>query len=297
MRVVIESLSTSVQLRSIELELTGACQLQCSHCFASSSPQGTHGTMTRQDWLTLISEAAVLGVPQIQLLGGEPTAYPHWVELTKYALSLGLKVEIYSNLYAVQSHWWDVLGHKGASLATSYYSDDPTEHDQITKRPGSHQRTRGNIRKSVQRGIPVRVGIVEVHPRQRIEQARQELAELGVVHIRVDRQRAIGRAAGGATPDPSELCGRCGTGRVAVLPDGSVAPCVMSRFMACGNVKEQPLAEVLVGPQWRAAIARIPARAGNPCDPDCNPASDGSDCSPAEQTACDPAYADIPDKK
>jgi hypothetical protein len=37
-------------LTFLALELTGKCNLSCGHCFASSGPAGTHGTMTDRDW-------------------------------------------------------------------------------------------------------------------------------------------------------------------------------------------------------------------------------------------------------
>ncbi len=265
-------------------------------CFVAAGPQGTHGTMTRTEWLAVISDAAALDIPLIQLLGGEPTAHPDWIELTEHALALGRRVEVYTSLYKIHDRWWDVLARKNVSLATSYHSDHPDEHDRITGKPGSHRRTRANIQEAVRRGIPMRAGIVEVLPGQRVTQARDDLVALGVTRVRIDRSRAIGRAATAGAPDVSELCGRCGRGQVAVLPDGSVAPCVMSRFMPAGSVKAGSLAEILSSRVWRDTVERVPVRAQEPCDPDCNPGLDGSDCAPAEQEACDPAYADIPDQ-
>ncbi|MEV4437469.1 radical SAM protein [Streptomyces sp. NPDC049577] len=296
MTVVTEQPLLPVQPQSVQLELTTMCPVRCAMCFVSASPQGTHGTMTPAEWRAVIDEAAALDIPLVQLLGGEPTLHPHWVELTEHALALGRRVEVYTSLYKIHERWWGVLGRKGVSLATSYHSDDPAEHDRITGKPGSHRRTRANIEEAVRRGIPLRAGVVETLPGQRVAQARDDLVALGVTRVRIDRSRAIGRAATAATPDASELCGRCGRGQLAVLPDGTVAPCVMSRFMPAGSVKGGTLAEILHSPAWRSTVDRVPVRAQDPCDPDCNPGLDGSDCAPAEQEACDPAYADIPDQ-
>ncbi|GDY45215.1 hypothetical protein SANT12839_060970 [Streptomyces antimycoticus] len=38
------------------LDLTRKCQLACGHCFNSSGPDGTHGTMTREDWFTVLDQ-------------------------------------------------------------------------------------------------------------------------------------------------------------------------------------------------------------------------------------------------
>ncbi|MEU5052457.1 radical SAM/SPASM domain-containing protein [Streptomyces sp. NPDC021096] len=296
MTTVTEQPHLPVQPQSVQLELATKCPSRCGMCFVAASPQGTHGTMTLAEWLAVISEAAELDIPMVQLLGGEPTLHPHWIELMDHALALGRRVEVYTTLHKIHERWWDVLAHKNVSLATSYHSDDPDEHDRITGKPGSHARTRANIQEAVRRGIPLRAGIVEVLPGQRVTQARDDLVAMGITRVRIDRSRAIGRAATAGEPDVSELCGRCGRGQLAVLPDGSVAPCVMSRFMPAGSVKDGTLTAILNSPAWWNTVERVPARAQDPCDPDCNPGLDGSDCAPAEQEACDPAYADIPDQ-
>ncbi|MFI6586334.1 radical SAM protein [Embleya sp. NPDC050493] len=275
-----------VGLDFLELELTAGCQLACTHCLSSSSPQGTHGVMTLADWRMLITDAATLGIERIQLIGGEPTTYPHWRELVDLALSLGRQVEVYSNLYKVLPLAWAVFERPGVSLATSYYSDDPAEHDTITTRPGSYQRTRANIAEVVRRGIPLRAGIVDILPGQRIKEARAELVGMGVRRIQTDRVRAVGRAAEtSATPSVTELCGRCGDRRAAVLPDGSLSLCVLSRFMPVLNVRNHRLADIVGSPEWCAAVERIPVRAVVPCQPD-----DSNDCDPSRQEACTPKY-------
>ncbi len=58
------------------LEITGRCGLSCSHCYARSGPSGSHGTMTADDWRSVISQAAGLGVSMVQFIGGEPTLHP-----------------------------------------------------------------------------------------------------------------------------------------------------------------------------------------------------------------------------
>jgi MoaA/NifB/PqqE/SkfB family radical SAM enzyme len=130
----------------LELEITGKCQLTCEHCLSESSPRATHGSMTPADWQGVIVDAAALGIPQVQLIGGEPTVNPHWIQYTDLALSLGLRVQVYSNLFHVREEWWAAFQRDGVTLGTSYYSDDPEEHDKITGRTGSYTRTRCNIR-------------------------------------------------------------------------------------------------------------------------------------------------------
>ncbi|KPC67286.1 radical SAM protein, partial [Streptomyces sp. NRRL WC-3753] len=89
-------------LDMLELEITGKCQLTCTHCLTESSPGADHGMMTEADWRSVIIDAALLGISKVQIIGGEPTVHPHWAEFVELALSLGREVEIYSNLYRVR---------------------------------------------------------------------------------------------------------------------------------------------------------------------------------------------------
>ncbi|MFI1824846.1 SPASM domain-containing protein [Streptomyces sp. NPDC020412] len=200
---------------------------------------------------------------------------------------------MYSNLFNVARSWWGTFGQDGVTLATSYYSDTPAEHDKITGKPGSYLRSRSNIEEALRRGIPLYVGIVDVLPDQRVDAARAELQQLGVTHINTDWVRAVGRGAlPGQSPTVDDLCGRCTRGRAAVLPNGDLAGCVLARNFPAGNVLTSRLRDLFNGASWAELSASIPPRrsGGNPCNPDCNPSKDGSDCAPAEQEACDPAY-------
>lgn len=288
----------------LELEITGRCQLACSHCYAESGPTQGHGSMTAEDWVRIITEAALGGTRTVQLIGGEPTLHPAFADLVGHALACGLRVQVYSNLYRVRAEHWDLYVHPRVSLATSYYSDDPVEHDAITGRPGSHDSTRANVLEALRRGISVKVGIIHMRDGQRSQEALAEMRSLGVQRVKVDRVRGVGSAAKGGLPSTSELCGRCADGKAAILPDGTVAPCVLGRFLPAGDAKSSLLADVFAGAEWERVAASIPrpSRTGaglgeDACMPSpgkrfeaCNPDSDGSDCAPAETEACGPSY-------
>ncbi|MFF0578822.1 SPASM domain-containing protein [Streptosporangium saharense] len=182
---------------------------------------------------------------------------------------------------------WSLYTSSNVILATSYYSDHADQHDQVTRRAGSHGKTRANIEEAVRRGIPIRASVIGTTDDQRVDEAKRQLRDLGVYFVRIDRTRSTGRGinVGLGTPGTSQLCGRCGDGKAAVNPDGDVWPCVMSRWMVAGNVRETALAEIVEGERWRELVAAVPSRAGRACPPD-----DSNDCGPASTEACGPAY-------
>lgn len=272
--------------RLLQAEITGQCQQTCVHCFNESGPHGGIGTMTVADWLRVIGEAAAAGVETVQLIGGEPMLHPALPELIQTVVDRGMKVEVYSNLVHVPAPLWDLLAHPSVQLATSWYSSDPAVHQQITGRP-THPRIKANISKAIARSIPLRVGVIDIDPRQNIEQTLTDLTEMGVTHCGVDHMRQLGRAADGDGLDVSQLCGQCGQGILTVLPTGAVVPCPMARWLVAGSVHDTDLTD-LIKPVTKLAAQQIPrteTACRPPCEPQCHPGQD--QCGP-QKDGCTP---------
>ena len=119
-----------------------------------------------------------------------------------------------------------------------------------TERPGESTLS-GSIRETAEqvnavggRGIPVRVGVIQVHEDQDTSGAAAEMTALGAERVRVDRMREVGRGVRAGRPGTDQLCGRCADGRLAVSPNGDVWPCVFSRWLVMGNVLHWSLCDV-----------------------------------------------------
>ncbi|MDG4535961.1 radical SAM protein [Streptomyces sp. AV19] len=282
------------------LEITGFCNLECVQCYANSSPQGDHGTMTDADWFRVMDELAATGVRDVQFIGGEPTLHPSFPAYVRHARTKGMRIEVFSNMTHIRDEAWEVLQLPEVRLAFSYYSDWAQDHDDVTKSKGSHARTRANVEKAKQLGIPMRGSIIRVLTDQRSKPAETDLLEIGIRDVRTDKLRPFGRGAAGKNPDIKKLCGRCGRGKIAIGPDGDVWPCVFARWMSIGNVHEKNVEEIYYGVPNRLVRAELEEAFphtivdGKPkCLPDCNPSFET--CSP--QTVCAPDAACGPTKK
>lgn len=267
------------------LEITGKCQLKCLHCYAESGPNGSHGSMTPLQWRAVIDQVAELGAPLVQFIGGEPTLHPDFIALARYALSKGLAVEVYTNLVLVNDALWELFATPGVQLATSYYSDDPQQHGRITGAANSHRLTTANIEQAVRRGIPLRVGLIDIEDGQRADAARALLKQMGVTEIGYDRLREVGRGQRQQTADTSQLCGQCTNNSVAIAPDGTVWPCVFTRWLPVGNVQDSPLATILTGSVMSSVAEALDAEFAQrmSCehgDRGCNPRCGPTVCSP-----------------
>lgn len=107
---------------------------------------------------------------------------------------------MFTNLVHVTPRLWEVFERRGVRLATSYYADDATQHERITRGRGSYARTKANITEALRRSIPLRVGVIDVEDGQRVGQATNELTTLGVNGEIPRRPAAPGRPRCSRTP-------------------------------------------------------------------------------------------------
>jgi MoaA/NifB/PqqE/SkfB family radical SAM enzyme len=309
---VVEDVSRN-DLRFLWLEITAKCNLICSHCYADSGPQADlYGEMSYADWTRVLDEAAEMSCRGVQFIGGEPTMHPRLDDLVDHANHRGFEfIEVFTNATRLGNELLGCFHRNRAHVATSFYSDDPVIHEQITQRKGSWQRTVGGIERVLAAGLPIRVGVIETErnaghgPR-----AIEFLKTLGVQEVRLDRERGVGRGnlvrLDGEAERYEELCGQCWKGKLCVTSSGEVFPCVFSRATRLGDAKSgllgilraakltdfrQRIRAKHEGGFTRSAAAvpgvlnmpLAPSASSGQCNPDaCGPGS----CNPA--AACNP---------
>jgi sulfatase maturation enzyme AslB (radical SAM superfamily) len=288
------------------LELTNRCNLQCSHCYASSGPwEGAGDTMQRSEYERILREAAALDCRQVQFIGGEPTLNPDLSHLIRKAADYGYGfIEVFANLTRVTDDLIESFLTNSVNIATSVYASEAEVHDSVTTVSGSFDRTVRNIRRLIASGIRVRAGFIEMPQNVGLFGATESfLRELGVGSVGWDRLRSFGRAGSHECgPAMSELCGSCASGTLCVAPDGRVSPCIMSKAWGVGSCRRSSLAELVSTPRLaevrhdiRDATMR-PIRNGASgvhaqCDPGktCFPCGPDKQCYPcAPNTTCPP---------
>lgn len=75
-------------------ELTHRCPLQCPYCSNPLELERVNTELSTADWQSVMRQAAALGILQIHLSGGEPTARPDLEDIVATAAEVGL----YTNL-------------------------------------------------------------------------------------------------------------------------------------------------------------------------------------------------------
>ena len=284
------------------IELTSRCNLECVHCYANSSPYaGAQDSLSKRDYLDIIAQGAALGCRAVQFIGGEPTLTPYLHELLHAARTHHYEhVEVFTNATRLSERTIASFIEFEVAVATSFYSADPAIHDRITTRPGSYESTVTGIKRALQAGLEVRVGVIEMDENQgRVDEAVAFLRELGVKSISSDRTRGFGRGTTSIAPDDGrddsvqELCGRCWQGSIVVKPDGSISPCIMSRAWSFGDARagiEQAIASQAFDGFRRRVYDEVwsPPRSAEVCVPQCQPTCPPN-CSPTcNPISCDP---------
>jgi MoaA/NifB/PqqE/SkfB family radical SAM enzyme len=270
--------------------------------------------MKLADWKRLLADSYEAGCRNVQFIGGEPTVYPHLIELIQYSRTLGYElVEVFTNGTVFTERLKEAFTQFRVNLAFSVYADNSSVHDSITLRAGSFSKTVQSIKWALENGLEVRVAIVEMKENSpAIEATRKLFEDLGVAEVRIDRIRGVGRGstAQGISSEFDELCGNCWKGKLCVAPTGDMYPCVFSRSWLVGTAAEG-IKAALEGRRlvdFRSTLRSklqsdptncIPARDDAPaCGPDqrCNPGR-GMDalqqrsrkpCGPRKREPCAP---------
>ncbi len=237
-------------LNHLWLELTAACNLNCSHCYADSGPhRNLRSKVSRNLWVSILNDARDYGCSSVQFIGGEPTISPDFQHLLEAAHQSGFsQIEVFTNATRLSDDLLNSISRNAASVACSFYSADPQVHDQITRRTGSFLRTVKGIQNTIALGLKLRIDIVETSENVgHASDAASFLHDLGLDEslIHIDSIRPVGRAAAGLQDETAGLCGQCWKGRLCITPDGTAFPCVMSRSFPVGNVLNGGLKPIL----------------------------------------------------
>jgi MoaA/NifB/PqqE/SkfB family radical SAM enzyme len=250
--------------RQLFVELTARCNERCVHCYAESSPERDE-ELGLDEIRAVLDDASALGFETVQLTGGDPLISPHCIEAAEYARQIGIpRIEVYTNGLALRGRTYQRLRELGVAFAFSFYSRDPERHDAITRTPVSHRRTSRAIQRAVQDGLAVRVGTVTMEEnRGEAKETRDYLVQLGVKAAAVgsDIARAVGRGTmiREAADEPVERDAAAGDSRqetetrpfggtAAVGPDGTVYPCIFSRHLPLGSIRQDRLRTILTAP-------------------------------------------------
>lgn len=241
----------------------------------------------QSEWLGFIAQAYQLGARSGQFIGGEPFMYrgekgENVLDLAEYSKMVGYEfIEIFTNATMINQKKVDKMKELDLSVAVSLYSIKEGVHDAVTRTRGSFRKTMKALELLKVAGIPTRVEIVVMKENQKtIGDTIKWIEENGFSHKQPDVLRPKGRGdnpllqpdkeiliRNGLMTEPNFFAQReiflrnlnrnsCLAGKIAITESGEVLPCIFSRDVILGNVRHQPLNEVINSAQaqevWRS---------------------------------------------
>lgn len=183
-------------LREFKIEVTYRCDLNCVHCSSDARPSNLL-EMSRDDCIRILAEATKMGGQDVTFSGGEPLLWPHVFNVVEAATKYGLKVMIYTSGCA------DDFKQKATHLRAlgaskfifSIFSANADNHERITRKAGSFERTKASMRAALAVGLATELHFVPMSSNYRELIDIALLArELGVSRISVLRLVPQGRA-------------------------------------------------------------------------------------------------------
>jgi radical SAM protein with 4Fe4S-binding SPASM domain len=242
----------------IQLYPTLRCNQDCGFCFNRSISPDSYGDMNDTDADALGSMLLKKGIPEIDILGGEPMLLPWVRDFTERMTDSGIRINMSTNgsMPDALDPFIDLRG----DLFTLGFSIHgfPGTHDALTRSDNYPRAVRG-LRKMVDAGKdPVVKSVLLQENKNEILELVPWLAELGVKRYFLLYEDMIGRqlprscfsfpefydiysqvkrdsksrldvnfVAASGFYKYGGLEGRCdaGTEKIAILPDGSAFPC------------------------------------------------------------------------
>ncbi|MDF1576871.1 MAG: radical SAM protein [Desulfobulbales bacterium] len=266
-------------LLSMELELSRACNLRCIYCYAESGvPMANE--LSLDEIFRAVDQAVELGARKIIILGGgEPTLYKDLFKVIDYIQAKKVEVDVFTNGMLIDRDKAEALYARKVSVVVKMNSRDPEIQDMLAGHPGAAAAINKGLKALMDAGYPDEdhtLGIETII-------CRQNYAELADLWIWARKQNIIpyiemmtlqGRATEHPdlevpinevktlfeklaeidremfdshwTPHPPLAASQCARHEYSctVTANGDVQPCPGVSVPA-GNIREQPLAEIL----------------------------------------------------
>jgi radical SAM protein with 4Fe4S-binding SPASM domain len=132
----IRAAAAADRLLSMEIEFSRACNFRCAYCYLADRTVGAD-ELSRAAIKDVILQAKKIGARKIIILGGEPSIYPHLVEMLRYLGSLGLQIEMFTNGTGVTEELAGVLAEEKARVVVKMNSRDASIQDRLAGKKGA----------------------------------------------------------------------------------------------------------------------------------------------------------------
>jgi len=141
------------RLLSMEIEFSRICNFHCSYCYVDNKIE-CENELSIGEIRDTIRQAKDLGTRKIIILGGEPSIYPHLVEILFFLKEEGLEIEMFTNGSGIDRELADVLAEVNVRVALKLNSRNEKIQDQLAGKIGALQIIDRALQKLRETGYP-----------------------------------------------------------------------------------------------------------------------------------------------
>jgi sporulation killing factor system radical SAM maturase len=179
------------------LQLTNACNLRCTFCYANSGHPYANELDTRR-WLEVLEKLATHGVAAVTLTGGEPTLAKGFRTILTVASSYLPCVDVFTNGIPWNGANVELAATLGNVRCQISIDGMAERHDRIRGQAGAYRRSLETIRRLDEAGVQVLVAMTATPDNWRdVPAVIDEVAEAGARSYRLGVVQPIGRGAEG----------------------------------------------------------------------------------------------------
>jgi radical SAM protein with 4Fe4S-binding SPASM domain len=124
------------RLLSMEIEFSRVCNFRCTYCYVPGQGEYTD-ELSRDEIKDVVLQAKELGARKIIILGGEPSIYPHLVEMLRFLGREGLEIEMFTNGSGVTKELAAVLAEEKVRVVLKLNSRDEAVQDRLAGKKGA----------------------------------------------------------------------------------------------------------------------------------------------------------------
>jgi len=177
-------------------ELTHRCPLQCPYCSNPVELEGVKNELTTEEWCSVMRQAGEMGILQIHLSGGEPTARKDLEEIVSAATEAGLYSNLITAAVTLKRDRLEDLAKRGLDhVQISFQDVDPAGAEKIGAYPGATQKKLEVARWVTEMGLPLTINApIHRHNIHNVPRYIDMSVELGAQRLEVAHAQYYGWA-------------------------------------------------------------------------------------------------------
>jgi MoaA/NifB/PqqE/SkfB family radical SAM enzyme len=144
------------KLYHIEVELTNRCAAGCSYCIYGCTVNDDQ-FLEKNLLMKVMDEAALMGIREMYLGGGDPILHPDWYELACYAMDRGIKIALWTGGLLSKGHIDSIMKMDSEKLSCVGIHIDTVNQDaysQINDYPNTLETKMESYRNLLAAGFP-----------------------------------------------------------------------------------------------------------------------------------------------